>query len=96
MAVYEVITSKHATLAGTTVDTVTVTGPSSSVDVMNRAGSGYLTVVAANGSTPVDPTALADNTEIVPVGGKVTFKNGAGNFVVKILGNGNEYSVVGS
>jgi hypothetical protein len=96
MALYTVTRSKHATLAGTAIDTVTVTGSSKMVDVINRSGTTDLTVVAANGSTPANPTALADNTEVVPVGGKVTFINGAGDFVCKILGNGNAYSVVGS
>lgn len=101
MASYTAVRAVHKTLTGTTVDTVTLTGEGN-VDVLNRAAPGgadmYVTF-AGDGTTPTNPVALADDTEIIPPGGFITFTGGANrsdrNSIVKVVGNGNAYSVIG-
>jgi hypothetical protein len=92
MTSYSVARAKHATLSGTTVDTVTVTGAHEEIEVLNRSGAADL-YVTTDGSVPV---AGADNTDIVPVGTSLVLRAsaGEGGTVVQILGNGNAYSVV--
>jgi hypothetical protein len=88
----------HETLTGTTVDTVTLLSPVTRVTVINRAapgGADMWVTVSTTGTAPADPVAAADNTYWVPAGGFKTFHaSGTGN-IVKILGNGNAYSVEG-
>lgn len=91
MASYTVERSKHATLSGTTVDTITITGAHNEIEVFNRSGSADL-YVTVDGKTP---TSAGDNTDIVPAGTSlvVPAPAGDGGTVVKILGNGNAYTV---
>lgn len=102
MAAVGAVLRAHATLSTTTIDTVTLTGSPLKVDVINRGAQGdaplYVTW-AFDGSTPDDPVADADETEVVMAGGYVTIADANGarpaSFVVKVLGNGNSYSVCG-
>lgn len=96
MASHSAAKAVHKTLSGTTVDTVTLTGGWSDIEIINR-GTTDLTVVFDNGATPSDPTALADDTEIIQAGSAlmVDADPGDGNFVAKLKGSGNAYSVIG-
>jgi len=102
MADQTAVNAKHATLTGAAVDKITLTGRPAKVDVLNRgaAGSADLYVTVGNGtSEPADPTAAGDNTEIVAPGGFVTLdvptSVPGSSAVVKVIGNGNAYSVIG-
>lgn len=89
--------SAHATLAGTTVDTVTLTAPITRVSVINRAiagGADLWVTYSLTGVAPVDPVAAADDTFWIPPGGFKSFYARSG-IIFKILGNGNPYSVEG-
>lgn len=94
MAAYSVITAKHATLVAGTVDTVTVTGGYSRIEILNRSGTADL-YVTNDGSTP---SGGCDDCSIVPAGTSLNIpsSDAAGSDVVKIVGNGNGYSVVGT
>jgi len=90
----------HTTLSGTTVDTVTLTGAPNEADVLNEASAGGANLYVTSGwtgNTPAEPTASGDDTRVVPPGGFITIKiPGVGAAViVKIIGNGNAYSVEG-
>lgn len=83
----------HATLSGVTVDTVTLTGQGiKAVEVSNRAGATTI-FFTTDGSTP---SASGDDTDYVMPGEAVTVAprstTGVG-VVVKLIGNGNDYSV---
>lgn len=96
MATYTVVSAKHATLSTTTVDTVNVSSNVGSVIVLNRSGTSDLTVTTSVGSTAATPVALADDTIIVPAGMSVVWSSGGARdqtVQVKVLGNGNAYSV---
>lgn len=82
--------AKHATLTGTTVDTVTLTTPGRRVEILNRSATEILSVTI-DGSTP---TALGDETYVVPASQVLTLPVPLSGCVVKIIGNGNPYSVM--
>ena len=101
MATDSVIKSASNTLSTTTVDTVNLQQWWDKIEISNQ-GTTALTVTL-DGTTP---TALMDNAEIVEAGVSKVFPavrqgNGiAGDttyfcHIVKIIGNGNAYSVVG-
>lgn len=90
MASYNVVKAKHETLTGTTVDTVTFTQQWSRIEVINRSSTGEPLYVTTNSVTPV---AEADDTDIVMPGEAVVLN--CETEVVKIIGDGNDYSVVG-
>lgn len=88
MAAQTAVFAQHATLSGTTADTVTFTGTGSNIAVTNRDASVtlYFTV---NGATAV---SAADETFVVlPLQTKIL--TGQGITVVSVVGNGNAYSV---
>lgn len=92
MASYSADRSVHKTLSTTVADVVTLTMRSKRVEVLNRStGSGPISINFGAGSST--PTLLADNTEVV-------LPSSASNFdmpndgVIKIVGSGNDYSVV--
>ena len=89
----------HATLTGTTVDTVTLSGPLQRVTVINRAAAGSADLwvtISQSATAPADPVAEADDTYWVPAGGFKTFAaTGGDGVIIKVLGNGNAYSVEG-
>lgn len=96
MADYSVIRSAHKTLSGATVDSVRISGGYSSVEVLNRAAGGgadvYFTI---DDSTPV---VGADETYIVPAGTSLMVRSSLSSATietVKLIGNGNAYSVQG-
>lgn len=94
MATFSVAAAKHATLAASTVDTVTLTGSWDLVDVLNRGtGTIYVTV----GPDPADPTVAGDNTTVVPAGGVVTVEvSNRGSQKVKLISStADAYSVMG-
>lgn len=104
MAAQTAVLTQHATLSGTTVDSVALSGGPTEVTVFNHAAAGgtNLYVTVAFGSTVAavtDPVAAADETYVVVPGGFVTFRepNKAkyASVVVKVLGNGNAYTVQG-
>lgn len=90
MASYSVTKSKHATLTTTTVDTVTFSQQWSRIEVINRSSSGEPLYITTNGDTPV---AEANNTDIVMPGEAVLLN--CETETVKIIGDGNDYSVIG-
>lgn len=102
MAAQTAVTAQHATLSGTTADTITLSGRITCVDVLNRAAAGGADMyanIAWSGATPTAPAALADDTRVIPAGGFITFQyqNGGidASIVVQVVGNGNAYSVEG-
>lgn len=101
MSTDSVIKSASNTLSGTTVDTVNLKQWWDKIEVSNQ-GTTTLTVTL-DGSVP---TALMDDAEIVEAGTTKLFPaprqgNGvAGDtslfcHIIKVIGNGNPYSVVG-
>lgn len=95
MASYSAALVKSATLSGTTVDTVTLTSLYQSVEVLNR-GSNALSFTVG-GATP---TALGDNCFVVPAGEALAVPvpsatDSTTGTVVKIIGNGDAYTVTG-
>ena len=100
MAALTAANAKHATLATTVADSVTLTGTGRRVYVTNRAAAGGAnlhvtwgtTATAANVTTPV---ANADDTlVVVPQATKVIDLGGsAGTVTVKVVGSANAYSV---
>lgn len=92
-------TTGKVTLTGTTVDTVTLAGGGAELfDVVNWSGATDLTVTATNdGTTPTTPVAGAAETWTIPAGQWLTIslprRTGGNSTVVKVLGNGNVYSV---
>lgn len=80
----------HKTLSGTTEDTVVVTNTTSDqrIEVFNRGTSGGF-YVGFGGSAI---TSGADGTVYVPAGTGISFRT-AGSPTVRILGNGEAYSV---
>jgi hypothetical protein len=98
MAAEAGIFTAHATLSGTTVDTVTLSGALTRVTVINRAAAGgadMWVTISTTSTAPSDPVAAADNTYWIPAGGYKTFRAGGNGCIVKILGNSNAYSVEG-
>lgn len=99
MASYEVFKAKHATLTGTTVDTVEVTGYWRYLEVLNRDGAVPLWVTSSTdpAHAPADPVAEADDVDYVPVGSVVQIAHpvkATTPWTVKVRGNGNGYSVI--
>jgi len=95
MATVTVTQNAHATLSGTTIDTVNLTGGGSTgVRVGNRAGTAALWVTVG-ATLPADPSASADKTYVVPAGlwRQINFDAGNAGYFVKVLGNGNDYTV---
>ena len=101
MSTDSVIKSASNTLSTTTVDTINLKQWWDQIEISNQ-GTTTLTVTL-DGTTP---TALMDNAEVVEAGAVKLFPairqgNGvAGDsslfcHIVKIIGNGNAYSVVG-
>lgn len=88
-------TTGKVTLTGTTVDTVTV-GEAGPMVICNWTGATDLTVTwALNGSTPATPVAGAAETIAVPAGMARSLEMQSYNspIILKVLGNGNVYSV---
>jgi hypothetical protein len=103
VASHTAVTAQHATLSGTTADTITLSGAVTSVDVLNRAAAGGADMYANiswHGATPTAPVAAADDLQYIPAGGYCTFTYSGGgtdsSVVVQVVGNGNDYSVIGS
>lgn len=101
MATDSVIKSASNTLSTTTVDTINLKQWWDQIEVSNQ-GTTALTVTL-DGTTP---TALMDNAEIVEAGTSKVFpavRQGDGVagsaslfcHIIKVIGNGNPYSVVG-
>lgn len=87
----------HATLTGTTADTVAITGYDR-VAVINRSATEPLWVAWEGDASPVTAVAAADDVEYVApgVGSFIELDaNGTGGGKLSVVGNGNAYSVVG-
>lgn len=82
--------SVHKTLTSTTPDKITLKQNWTYVEVINRVGTANLYVTTDGATAPV---AAADNTEVVLPGEAVVIK--MDSEVVWIIGDGNEYSVIG-
>src|SRR5687767_13804926 len=101
MATDSATKSVHNTLSGTTADTITITGGATEVHVLNRAASGGADMYAScafGTASPAAPTAPADNTEYIAPGGLCMFTSTGSvdvTVVVQVVGNGNDYSVIG-
>ena len=90
-------TSGRVTLTGTTVDIVNLTDIETRIVVCNWTGATDLTVTwGANGATAATPVANAAGTYTVPAGTARELGFGSvlvGGVQVRVLGNGNVYSV---
>jgi hypothetical protein len=101
MANYQVVRAAHKTLTGTAVDRVEVTGGHAVIEVVNRSTTDVLYVAtAAPGVIPADPTAAADGLDVVLPGERVPVYVGqvtpSVSKYVKVIGNSNPYSVLGT
>jgi hypothetical protein len=97
MAAISGVLCEHATLSGTTVDTVTLSSWMKRVTINNKvvgAADIYFTF-STNGTAPTAATAGGDGTYWVPGGGFKTVTAGPLGVIVSIIGNGNTYSVEG-
>lgn len=97
MASLTAVVAKHATLSGTTADDITfspVHGDSvhvaRSLRVTNRAAAEDLYFNVNSATTPV---AAADNVFYVKAGTSVSLNPGGLVKLVRVVGNGNAYSV---
>jgi hypothetical protein len=94
MASYTVSRAKHATLSGTTADLITFDGGAGTgrytLRVTNRHSSNVLYFVF---NTATVPTAAGDDTHFVPASGSVTLRARGEVLSVRVVGNGNDYSV---
>ena len=93
MAAQTAINTQHATLTGTTADSITFSGNGSFLCVTNRDATNTL-YFTFNGVTAV---AAADETFVVlPLSSKTIgpgrFGGGGGNAVVSVVANGGGYS----
>lgn len=89
MAAQTAVVAQHATLSGTTADTVTFSGGGSTLCVTNRDSSVtlYFTI---SGTAAV---SAADDTYVVlPLQAKVVPFSPTSVHTVSIVGNGNAYS----
>lgn len=101
MANYVVSKVANKTLSGTTVDRVEIQGGWPAIEVVNRSTTAVLWAIgAAPGSIPADPTAAGDNIEPILPGERVLVYVGqvspGVSQYVKLIGNSNDYSVVGT
>lgn len=99
MASYTVAMAKSATLTGTTVDIVILLKqpPSGEVEVWNRSGAADISFrVGQVGNVP-NPTDKGDDCFVVAAGASVTLglrgQWGSDSIEVRIIGNGNAYTV---
>lgn len=99
MASYSVHSSKHATLSTTTVDTVTLGQRGlRGFDVLNRGSNALSFRWAVGVSDVAAPTDLGDDCEVAPAGCvcSVTLPRPSdADVTIKIIGNGDAYSVLG-
>lgn len=97
MANYTVLCAKHATLTGSTVDTVTFNQPCSFFLVMNRALTSapiYFTV-GDTASTTAAPTVEGDDTYVALPGNTVAIPFDGSSSVCKLIAtDGQTYSVM--
>jgi hypothetical protein len=92
VASYRVVRAAHKTLSGTTVDDVTMSGTFNQIEVMNRSGAASI-FFTVDGSTP---TVAGDDTDVVVEGTSLQVRPDRqrdGTVVVKVIGNGNDYSI---
>lgn len=99
MASYSANLIKHATLSGTTVDTVTLTEKFIvAVEIANR-GASDMSVTFGYGAAPTAPTTVPeDEVLLVQANDRITWPLpavSAGDVRVSIKGNGNDYTVMG-
>lgn len=91
MATYTGVRVVSATLAGTTVDTITMAGDAARTVVYNRHAT--QTIWATIGKNPPDPTVAGNECiPILPMTKEVIGGGGVSS-VIKILGNGEPYTV---
>lgn len=90
MAVYEGIRSVSKTLTGAGVDTVTLSGNGRG-QIYNR-GAGIIWYVDGRNALIADPTVAGDECLPVMPGTKEPI-SASGHNVVKIIGNGDAYTV---
>lgn len=94
------VISRHGTLSGTAVTTVQLDDASErALVVLNRSGTADMWVTYGF-PLPSDPVSGADNTVVVPAGLSRTLapldaRRAGGTVFVKLLGNGNAWSVEG-
>lgn len=101
-----ILKSRHLTLTGTDVDSLEFpNGEGHAVDVLNRSGAGPLFVTVGIGAAATDltdPVAYADDVILVPAGMGITLKGRSSgswrkdettSLFVKVLGDGNDYTV---
>lgn len=89
MAAVDGVMSAHATLSGTTADTVTLSGDGSVLAICNHHATEKLWA-RFDGTVAV---ALADETYVILPGQTKVFEGGYANRPVSVVGNGNVYSV---
>ncbi len=98
MAAYTVVYAAHKTLTGTTPDSVQITRWVTALEITNRSGGAlYMTwrPGIVDPTTVPDPVAAAVDVDVCPTGFLVSIDVPAGPVTMKILGNANDYSVVG-
>lgn len=94
MATYSEIHAKHATLSGTTADSVTITNKYPYLEIINRDTETALYVSAVPDGTPTTAVSAADDTLYVPPSGSKVIRRPAGG-AISVVGSANPYSVEG-
>lgn len=97
MATYTVTKAKHATLSGTTADLIqftSVAGEGNSRQYTLRVYNAHAsTHLYFNYNTATVPTSAADDTHRVSPGTSITLRADGEVLVIRVVGDGNEYSV---
>lgn len=94
MTAHTAITAQHGTLSGTTADSVVLSGSAQRVEIVNLDATVpiYVTHGPSLADVPV-PTSAADDTFVVPPGQVLSVDGDRNGYVVRLVGNGNVYSV---
>ncbi len=91
MADLTAIKAKHATLTSTTADKITLSARAEMVNILNHSTTQRLTVIFGGDAAP---TANMDDSYVVPTSGSLLLPYpGGASLVVRVVGDGNPYSV---
>jgi hypothetical protein len=98
VAAYSAVSVKSATLSTTVVDTVTLTGGCTVVEVMCRHATQAISFTVGQSGGAATPTALGDNCYVVLAGQRREVavpgsRAGSSDVEVKIIGSGDPYTV---
>lgn len=99
MATHSAEHAVHPTLSSTTVDTCTLTHDYPGVEIDNDGSTRIWFTWGSTSDPPADPEARADDSDFVEPGSfrvKRVRTEQNDRIVVKVVGSGNQYSVIGT